>query len=129
MPERPRDALGRPLPWDTADAFPGVPPQDSVSAQEAVDRALDYLGRGLPFHAHEVLEMRWRCCPDQERSLWQGLAQAAAGHTHAARGNRVGATRLVERGQLRIGTYTGPIDDATRELIMRLTVLDGVDEP
>ncbi len=121
MTERPRDALGRPLPRDAIDAFPGVPPRDALTSAEAVAEASDYLARGLPFHAHEVLEMRWRCCPTEERSLWRGLAQAAAGHTHAARGNPLGAERLIARGRSSIAEYSGPLDASTTELIDRLT--------
>ena len=128
MTERPRDSLGRPLPWDSTEAFPGVPQRARVSSEEAVVEALDYLDRGLPFHAHEVLEMRWRCSPDDERPLWRGLAQAAAGRTHAARGNAEGARRLIERGRIGISGYAGPLDDRTRELVMRLLAGDGVDE-
>jgi hypothetical protein len=40
-----------------------------------------------PFAAHEVLEARWKAGPDEERDLWQGLAQICVGLTHAARGN------------------------------------------
>jgi uncharacterized protein len=118
--ERPRDRLGRPLPWD-ATGFPGVEQRSSIAGAEAVREAHDYLDRGLPFHAHEVLEMRWRCCPTGERSLWRGLAQAAAGATHLARGNHVGAQRLIERGAASIEEYAGPLDDATSELIAALT--------
>ena len=121
--ERPRDALGRPLPWGEA-GYPGVDQRDLISTRDAVAEARDYLARGLPFHAHEVLEMRWRCCPPVERPLWRGLAQAAAGHTHAARGNGIGAERLVERGRSSIEEYAGPLDDATRELIDLVTTLD-----
>ena len=124
MSERPRDALGRPLPWDAQDAFPGVPQRDRLSSAEAVAEALDFLDRGLPFHAHEVLEIRWRCCPDHERPLWRGMAQCAAGHTHAARGNPVGAERLVERGRVSIDEYNGALDEPIRHLIARLTGLD-----
>lgn len=120
MNERPRDRLGRPLAWD-AEGFPGVEQRESISSADAVAEASDYLERGLPFHAHEVLEMRWRCCPVDERPLWQGLAQAAAGATHAARGNPVGAERLFSRGQASISTYAGPLDDATAALIETLT--------
>ena len=119
-PERPRDRLGRPLPWDEP-GFPGVEQRDSLTAVEAVVAARGYLGRGLPFHAHEILEMRWRCCPPEERSLWRGLAQAAAGATHAARGNAVGAERLRERGRDSISAYAGPLDDATQALMVELT--------
>ena len=120
MSERPRDRLGRPLPWDAA-GFPGVPQRTEITTDQAVAEARDYLARGLPFHAHEVLEMRWRCCPEQERPLWRGLAQAAAGATHAARGNREGATRLIARGRQTIEEYAGPLDDATRALVDELT--------
>ncbi len=123
MSERPRDRLGRPLAWD-ATGFPGVEQRERISSADAVAEARDYLARGLPFHAHEVLEMRWRCCPEVERPLWQGLAQAAAGATHAARGNPVGAERLVERGRARIAEYAGPLDDATHALVVQLTQVD-----
>jgi predicted metal-dependent hydrolase len=122
--ERPRDRLGRPLAWDAV-GYPGVDQRASITSAEAVIEARDYLERDLPFHAHEVLEMRWRCCPADERSLWRGLAQAAAGATHAARGNAVGAARLIARGQQSIDEYAGPLDDATRELIDALTARAG----
>ena len=67
--------------------------------------------RGRPFAAHEVLEARWKAGPSEERDLWQGLAQICVGLTHAARGNSVGAGRLVERGVARLEEYdagTGP---------------------
>lgn len=124
MSERPRDRLGRPLAWDAV-GYPGVEPRPSITSAEAVAEATDYLEQGLPFHAHEVLEMRWRCCPSAERPLWRGLAQAAAGATHAARGNSVGAVRLHERAQETIAAYAGPIDDATRALIDALTARVG----
>lgn len=94
--------------------------RDSITSTEAATEALDYLARGLPFHAHEVLEMRWRCCPADERPLWQGLAQAAAGATHAARGNAVGAERLVTRGGASIEAFAGPLDDDVRSLMTAL---------
>ena len=124
MSERPRDRLGRPLAWGAA-GYPGVEPRPSITSAEAVAEATDYLEQGLPIHAHEVLEMRWRCCPSAERPLWRGLAQAAAGATHAARGNSVGAVRLQERAQENIAAYAGPIDDATRALIDALTARVG----
>ena len=120
MSERPRDRLGRPLAWDAA-GYPGVEQRASITSAEAVAEARRYLERDLPFHAHEVLEMRWRCCPSAERPLWRGLAQSAAGATHAARGNGVGAVRLAERAQESIAAYAGPMDDSTRTLIDELT--------
>lgn len=63
------------------------------------------LDRGRPFAAHEALEVRWKSCPDEERDLWQGLAQLCVGLTHHARGNPVGASRLVERAAGRLEAY------------------------
>lgn len=120
MSERPRDRLGRPLPRD-ATGFPGVEQRDSITSAQAIAEAQAYLDEGLPFHAHEVLEMRWRCCPAEERPLWRGLAQATAGATHAARGNATGAARLIERGRTTIAEYAGPLDDTTAALIDRVT--------
>jgi predicted metal-dependent hydrolase len=60
---------------------------------------------GRPFAAHEVLEARWKAGPAEERSLWQGLAQICVGLTHAARGNSIGAIRLLERGAGRLEEY------------------------
>jgi hypothetical protein len=68
---------------------------------------MDYLDQGLPFHAHEVLEQRWRCCPEDERGAWRALAQWAAAHTHQARGNQVGARRVAERALAGIDALAG----------------------
>jgi hypothetical protein len=94
--DRPRDALGRPLPYGSA----GVEPvsEDPLPAAETLDRARELLALGRPFAAHEVLEARWKAGPDEERALWQGLAQVCVGLTHEARGNPTGAVTLFERG-------------------------------
>jgi hypothetical protein len=94
--DRPRDALGRPLPYGSA----GVEPvsEDPLPAAETLDRARELLDAGRPFSAHEVLEARWKAGPDEERALWQGLAQVCVGLTHEARGNPTGAVTLFERG-------------------------------
>jgi uncharacterized protein len=101
---RPRDALGRPLPYDAVGeerAPEGVvrpPAQALAEAQELLDA-------GRPFHAHEVLEDAWKSAPDAERQLWRGLAQLAVGLTHAMRGNVRGATTLLDRGASNIAPY------------------------
>lgn len=121
MPEpRPRDHLGRPLPRDAAatDIVATVPDRDSISSTQAWDEACGYLAAGRPFHAHEVLEQRWRCCPHPERDAWRALAQWGAALTHQARGNSVGAHRLAERAHALLescGPLPQPID---RELVM-----------
>ncbi|KUN02794.1 hypothetical protein AQI95_24965 [Streptomyces yokosukanensis] len=94
---RPRDGLGRPLPYGAQ----GVPrqPEGVVRApRESVAEAQALLDAGKPFHAHEVFEDAWKSGPEDERALWRGLAQLAVGLTHAARGNTVGGTRLLRRG-------------------------------
>ena len=104
---RPRDALGRPLPWDAVGAEM-VQEREFISSVQAVDEAIDYLQRGLPFHAHEVLEQRWRCAPEEEREWWRALAQAAAGVTQAARGNEVGSQRLRDRASATLAAVNTP---------------------
>ena len=102
--DRPRDRYGRPLPSDADPslAFPSLtqPPTGESTLVTGADtwaRALALLSDDLPFHAHEVFEQRWRCCPTAERDLWRALAPWAAALTHRARGNPIGARRLAER--------------------------------
>lgn len=92
---RPRDELGRPLPYGAQ----GVTPVSSIAlpAVETVAAARELVREGRPFAAHEVLEARWKSAPHAERELWQGLAQVCVAMTHAARGNQVGAGSLLER--------------------------------
>jgi hypothetical protein len=102
---RPRDALGRPLPYDAAGeerAPEGVvrTPGESLAEAQAL------LDAGRPFHAHEVLEDAWKSAPEVERELWRGLAQLAVGLTHAMRGNARGAATLLERGALNVSGYS-----------------------
>lgn len=100
---RPRDALGRPLPYGAK----GVEPvsEDPLPPLETIAEARRLLDEGRPFSAHEVLEARWKAAPEDERDLWQGLAQICVGLTHLARGNEVGGRRLLERGSDRLEEY------------------------
>ena len=100
---RPRDALGRPLPYGAAGVDPV--PEEALPPVETVRMAQSLVQEGRPFAAHEVLEARWKAGPEEERDLWQGLAQVCVGLTHAARGNSVGAARLLERGAARVEEY------------------------
>ena len=99
MADRPRDRLGRPLPWD-ADPATSAPPVADITGLDDADVwsiAMRYIDDGLPFHAHEVFEARWRTCDPASRPLWRGLAQWGAALTHAARGNDEGRVRLAAR--------------------------------
>ncbi|MFF7976918.1 DUF309 domain-containing protein [Streptomyces sp. NPDC007905] len=94
---RPRDGLGRPLPYG-ADGVARQPEGVVRTPRETVAQAQALLDAGRPFHAHEVFEDAWKSGPDDERALWRGLAQLAVGLTHAARGNATGGARLLRRG-------------------------------
>jgi hypothetical protein len=101
---RPRDALGRPLPYGAA-GEERAPEGVLRTPERALVEAQALLDAGRPFHAHEVLEDAWKSAPEEERQLWRGLAQLAVGLTHAARGNARGAATLLDRGAGNLGGY------------------------
>ena len=116
---RARDALGRPLPRGAS----GVAPIDEVKVRDATETLLEaqhLLKIQRPFQAHEVLELRWKRCPETERGLWQALAQLAVAVTHTSRGNYSGARSLLQRAR------TGLID--CRGTVPELLSVDGVVE-
>jgi hypothetical protein len=93
---RPRDALGRPLPQGS-EGVPRIPDDLDLPPAETVTYAQELLDRGLAFNAHEVLEAAWKNGPDDEKPLWQALAQLAVGLTHIQRGNVKGAITVLRR--------------------------------
>ena len=107
---RPRDRLGRPLPRGStgADVVEGIPEDLELSPEESLAYAQQLLDDDLPFHAHEVLEAAWKNGPDDQRMMWQGLAQIAVGVTHIERGNIKGAITLLERASWRLSLDEGP---------------------
>ena len=107
---RPRDRLGRPLPY--GDAGVESVPEEPLPPLETISYAHELVAEGRPFSAHEVYEARWKAGPAAERELWQGLAQLCVGITHAERGNQIGALRLIGRARRRLETYAttnGPV--------------------
>jgi hypothetical protein len=82
-----------------------VPDGLALPPEESLTEAQRLLDEGMPFHAHEVLEGTWKGAPEEERDLWQGLAQLAVGLTHVLRGNLGGATSVLSRGRERIEPY------------------------
>ena len=98
---RPRDALGRPLPQGS-DGVPRIPDDLDLTPAETLGYAQDLLDRGLAFNAHEVLEAAWKNGPDNEKTLWQALAQLAVGITHVQRGNLKGAVTVLRRASARL---------------------------
>ncbi|MGA6166811.1 DUF309 domain-containing protein [Amycolatopsis magusensis] len=101
---RPRDGLGRPLPYGA----PGVERQPEGierTPAETLAEAQRLLDAGMPFHAHEVFEDAWKTGAEADEGLWRGMAQLAVGLTHAARGNSVGGASLLRRGAANIEAY------------------------
>ena len=58
--------------------------------EEVVRRGVALYNAGRFWEAHEAVEIVWRQSAPPERSLWQGLIQAAAAMLHRERGNRHG---------------------------------------
>ncbi|QFU87722.1 DUF309 domain-containing protein [Amycolatopsis sp. YIM 10] len=101
---RPRDGLGRPLPYGS----PGVERQPEGverTPAETLTEAQRLLDAGMPFHAHEVFEDAWKTGVEADEGLWRGMAQLAVGLTHAARGNAVGGASLLRRGAANVEPY------------------------
>jgi hypothetical protein len=99
--DRPRDALGRPLPRGS-EGIPRIPDDLELPPTETLALAQDLLDRGLAFNAHEVLEAAWKNGPDDEKTLWQALAQLAVGITHVQRKNVKGAITVLRRASGRL---------------------------
>ncbi|MBT8225632.1 MAG: DUF309 domain-containing protein [Dactylosporangium sp.] len=103
---RPRDGLGRPLPYGAA-GVEGIPEDLTLAPDGTLAEAQRLLDAGRAFQAHEVLESAWKAAPSRDRELWRGLAQLAVGLTHAQRGNTVGALALLKRAEDRLGGHAG----------------------
>ncbi|MEU0797004.1 DUF309 domain-containing protein [Amycolatopsis sp. NPDC005961] len=103
---RPRDGLGRPLPYG-ADGVERQPEGIARTPAQTLAEAQQLLDEGKPFHAHEVFEDAWKTTDGPDRELWRGMAQLAVGLTHAARGNTAGAASLLERGAANIEPFRG----------------------
>jgi predicted metal-dependent hydrolase len=101
---RPRDGLGRPLPYGSS-GVERQPEGIERTPEDTIREGQRLLDEGKPFHAHEVFEDAWKTGPAEEADLWKGLAQLAVGLTHAARGNAVGSARLLRRGAEYIASF------------------------
>ena len=77
--------------------MPRIPDDFELPPAETLGYAQDLLDRGLAFNAHEVLEAAWKNGPNDEKRLWQALAQLAVGITHVQRGNVKGAITVLRR--------------------------------
>ena len=104
-PERPRDELGRPLPWGDETRL-RLPNFDAMSIEENGRAARRFLRERNFFGAHEAWETAWKQAKGTgEEELFKGLSQMGAGYVHLLRGNAHGAMTLLRRGASRVGTY------------------------
>ena len=104
-PVRPRDLLGRPLPWEAENELT-LEDFDSLSTDENHRLGVAHFDAGRFFPAHEAWETAWKQARDtDDAELFKGLSQLGAGWVHLARGNRHGAVTLLERARSRISAY------------------------
>jgi predicted metal-dependent hydrolase len=104
-PERPRDRLGRPMPWD-AEGELELEDFDSLSIEENHELARAHARAGRWFPAHEAWETAWKQAREtDEAELFKGLSQMGAGYVHLLRGNAHGAATLLRRAARRIAEY------------------------
>jgi uncharacterized protein len=121
-PERPRDRLGRPLPWG-AEGDLHLEDFDSLTLEENHELGRAHARAGRWFAAHEAWETAWKQARDtDEAELFKGLSQMGAGYVHLFRGNAHGAATLLRRAALRIARYPdGSRDIPTKKLAERLS--------
>ncbi|MFB3737993.1 MAG: DUF309 domain-containing protein [Candidatus Velamenicoccus archaeovorus] len=104
-PERPRDELGRPQPWD-AEGTLVLEDFDALPIEENHRLGRDHFNAGRFFPAHEAWETAWKQARDtDDAEFFKGLSQLGAGYVHLLRGNAHGAIRLLRRAAGRIGRY------------------------
>jgi uncharacterized protein len=70
-----------------------------------LERGLDLIRAGEYFEAHEELEDEWRDAAPPERDFLQGLVHVAVAWHHAARNNRPGCERQLEKAVRRLDAY------------------------
>jgi predicted metal-dependent hydrolase len=104
-PERPRDELGRPQPWE-ADNVLEMEDFDSLPLEENHRLGVSHFNAGRYFPAHEAWETAWKQSRDtDDAEFFKGLSQLGAGYVHLLRGNAHGAWTLLRRASGRIARY------------------------
>ena len=99
---RPRDELGRPLPWEAENRL-DLEDFDSLPLEENHRLGTEHFNAGRFFPAHEAWETAWKQAkgtPDEE--FFKGLSQLGAGYVHYRRGNPHGTHTLIRRALSRI---------------------------
>jgi hypothetical protein len=104
-PERPRDELGRPQPWDAENRLV-LENFDALEIEENHELGRGHFNAGRFFPAHEAWETAWKQARDtDEAEFFKGLSQLGAGYVHLMRGNAHGAITLLRRAARRVGGY------------------------
>lgn len=105
--ERPRDELGRPLPWGSANRLE-MEDFDALPVEDVHRLAIEHFNARRFFQAHEAWETVWkRTKGTGDEEFFKGLSQLGAGYVHHARGNPHGTHTLIRRAVRRIVPY-GP---------------------
>src|SRR3954454_4756987 len=105
-PERPRDELGRPLPWDAQTRL-RLPDFDAMSTEENDRAARKFLVDRNFFGAHEAWEAAWKQSKGTgDEELFTDLSQLGAGYVHHLRGNAHFATTLLRLPASRVERYS-----------------------
>src|SRR5439155_23162076 len=108
-PERHRDELGRPQPWDAENGL-DLEDFDNLPLEENHRLGREHFNAGRFFPAHEAWEMAWKQARDtDDAEFFKGLSQLGAGYVHLLRGNRPGTMQLLRRAARRVARY--PADD------------------
>jgi predicted metal-dependent hydrolase len=71
----------------------------------SLERGVELMRAERWFDAHEELEEEWREAPAEERNFLQGLVHVTVAWHHAAKGNRPGAERQLEKAARRLAAY------------------------
>jgi hypothetical protein len=104
-PERPRDELGRPQPWEAENRLE-LEDFDTLPLEENHRLAREHFNAGRFFPAHEAWETAWKQARHtDEAEFFKGLSQLGAGYVHLLRGNAHGAVALLRRAARRVGSY------------------------
>jgi uncharacterized protein len=104
-PERPRDHLGRPQPWEAQNTLE-LEDFDNLSQTENHRLGREHFNAGRFFPAHEAWETAWKQARDtDDAEFFKGLSQLGAGYTHLLRGNAHGASTLMRRAAVRVRRY------------------------
>ena len=104
-PERPRDLLGRPQPWDAPNELE-MPDFDALSLEENHELGRRFVSEGRFFPAHEAWETAWKQARGtDDAEFFKGLSQMGAGYVHLLRGNAHGTVTLLRRASGRVVKY------------------------